>query len=186
MTITEKLMRIRSNFSLAIFCHCLIRRIKPEDIAAMDRVVIGEDGLYCIPRGKQVPAEAGSFYDVGFAGSPDFNLSRAGMEFAKMALRNFTLDSYEVLFDYCEQTNQLSRMQTQPWYEFARMVRHSLTHTQHWVFKRRKDLARLPVSWRGKTIEASMKGQELTCDFYDWWDACELWGEMYAFAETLS
>jgi len=185
MTITGQLVTIRSNFSLAIFCHCLIRRMKPEDITAANRVVIGEGGLYCIPRGKEVPAGAGSFYDVGFAGSPNFNLNRAAMEFAKMALRNFTLDSYEALFNYCKQTNQLSRMQVQPWYEFARMVRNSLTHTQHWRF-RRGDLVRLPVSWRGKTIEATMDGQELTADFYDWWDGCELWSEMYAFAETLS
>ena len=185
MTITGQLMTIRSNFSLAIFCHCLIRRMKPEDVATANRVVIGEDGLYCIPKGRGVPAEAGSFYDVGFGSSPDFNLDRATMEFAKMALRNFTLDSYEALFNYCEETNQLSRMQAQSWYEFARMVRNSLTHTQHWRFRKR-DLARLPVSWREKTIEASMDGQELTADFYDWWDGCELWGEMYTFAETLS
>jgi hypothetical protein len=184
MAITEHLKTIRSNFSLAIFCHCLIRRMKPEDVATANRVVIGEDGLYCIPRGKEVPVEAGSSYDVGFAGSPDFNLDRAAMEFAKMALRNFTLDSYEALFDYCKQTGQLSRMQSQPWYEFARMVRNSLTHTQHWRFRRR-DLTRLPVKWIDKVIEADMDGQELTADFYDWWDGCELWGEMYAFAETL-
>jgi len=65
------------------------------------------------------------------------------------------------------------------------MVRNSLTHTQHWKFVPR-DLKKLPVSWRGKTIEAHMQGQELSFDFYDSWDACELWAEMNTFAEGLT
>lgn len=184
MAITGQLKTIYSNFALGLLAHCLIRRIKPEDIATTDRVIIGEDGLYCVPSGKSVPLEAGKFYEMGFAGSPDFNLDRASMEFAKMLLRNLTIDSYEALFNYCEHTNQLVQMQMQSWYGFARMVRNSLTHTQHWRFHS-PDLARLPVTWRNKTIEASMNGHELSFDFYDWWDGCELWNEMYVFAETL-
>lgn len=59
--------------------------------------------------GKVVPDEAGDFYEVGLAGSPDFNLQRANMEFAKMLLRNLTLDSYEALFRYSKDTNQLAK-----------------------------------------------------------------------------
>jgi hypothetical protein len=184
MSITGQLKTIFSNFSFGLFAHCLIRRIKPEEITSKDRVIIGEDGLYCIPRGKDVPAAAGKFYEMGFAGSPDFKIERASMEFAKMLLRNLTTDSYEALFNYCEQTNQLHQMQAESWYKFARMIRNSLTHTQHWRFQSR-DLSRLPVTWRGKTIDTSMNGQELSFEFYDWWDGCELWHEMYAFAESL-
>ncbi len=184
MTITGQLKTIYSNFALGLFAYGLVRRLKPERVRATDRVIIGEDGLYCIPRGKAIPAEAGRFYEMGFAGSPDFNLDRAAMEFAKMLLRNLTIDSYEALFNYCEQSNQLAQMQAQSWYGFARMIRNSLTHTQHWRFTRR-DLMRLPVEWRGKIIEPSMNNEELSFDFYDWWDGCELWNEMYAFAETL-
>lgn len=64
------------------------------------------------------------------------------------------------------------------------MMRNSLTHTQVWHFNK-YDLDRLPVTWRDKKIEASMDGSEPTFEFFDWWDGCELWGEMYAFAGTL-
>lgn len=185
MTITAQFKTIISNFSLGLLSFCLFQRIKPQDFSAMNKVIVGEDGLYCVPKGKEVPAEAGNFYEVGYAGgSPDFNLRRANMEFAKMLLRNLTLDSYEALFQYCEDTKQLAKMQAQPWYRFARIVRNSLTHTQHWRFNSR-DLSQLPVTWKDKTIDASMDGQELSFDFYDWWDGCELYNEMLAFSETL-
>lgn len=184
MSITGQLKTIRGNFSLGLLSFCLLQRMRPKDFASMNRVIIGEDGLYCVPRGKEIPAEAGDFHEVGLAGSPDFNLQRANMEFAKMLLRNLTLDSYEALQRYCKDTNQLAQMRAQPWYSFARILRNSLTHTQHWRFNQR-DLSMLPVTWRAKTIEASMDRQELTFDFYDWWDGCELWDEILTCAETL-
>lgn len=184
MPITGQLKTVHSNFSFGLLSFCLLQRMKPQGFSSMNRVIIGEDGLYCVPRGKVVPDEAGDFYEVGLAGSPDFNLQRANMEFAKMLLRNLTLDSYEALFRYSKDTNQLAKMRTQPWYSFARIVRNSLTHTQHWRFNSR-DLSQLPVTWRNKTIDTSMDGQELTFDFYDWWDGCELWNEMLTFAVTL-
>lgn len=101
---------IRSNFSVGLFAHCRLRRLKLEDIAESDRVIVGEDGLYCIPRGKDIPEEVGDFYEVGFAGSPDFNVDRAAMEFAKMLLRNLTLDSFEAIKGYCVETEQLKKM----------------------------------------------------------------------------
>ena len=107
------------------------------------------------------------------------------MEFVKMLLRNFTLDNYEALLRYCRGTNQLSKLKTQSWFEFVRILRNSLTHTQTFKFNK-YDLSRLPVTWRNKKIEAGMDGQELSFDFYDWWDGCELWEEMFAFAKTLN
>jgi hypothetical protein len=185
MTIVRQLKTIYSNYAIGLFAHCIFRRLKPGDMVRANRVIVGEDGLYCIPRSKSVPSEAGDYYELTFAGSEELNLTRATLEFAKMLLRNLSIDSYEALFTYCERTDQLSRLQAQEWYGFARMVRNSLTHTQHWQFRPR-DFKRLPVTWKGKTIEASMDGQELTFEFYDWWDGCELWNEMVAFADKLS
>lgn len=182
--IVNRLKTIRSNFSVGLYSHCLLRRLKAEEVGTKDRVIIGEDGLYCAPQSKPVPPEAGKFYEVGFGGSPDFNVSRAAMEFAKMLLRNFTLDSFEAARAYCDETGQLAELKSQPWYEFTRMMRNSLTHTQRWHF-RKYDRDRLPVSWRGKVIDVSMEGTEPDFTFYDWWDGCELWEEMKAFAVTL-
>lgn len=183
-TLVERLKTIRSNFSIGLFSHCLLRRLRPENLSATDRAIVGEDGIYCIPPGRAVPPEAGHYYQTGFAGAPDFNIARAAMEFAKMLLRNFTLDTFEAVRAYCEETDQLSELRSQPWYEFTRMMRNSLTHTQRWHF-RKYDKDRLPVKWRDKVIDISMEGTEPTFTFYDWWDGCELWEEMNTFAKTL-
>lgn len=180
----SKLKTIRSNFSVGLYCYCLLRRLKPEEVSVRDRVIVGEDSLHCVPAGKNIPQQAGQFYEAGFAGSPDFNISHAAMEFAKMLLRNFTLDSFEAVKGYCEETGQFAQLRSQPWYEFTRMMRNSLTHAQRWHF-RDKDRRRVPVRWRDKIIDASMEGTEPPFDFYDWWDGCELWEEMNAFAAAL-
>src|SRR4051812_37410001 len=116
MAITDHLKIIHSNFSVGMFLHCQLRRLRPEDVAIADRVIVGEDGLYCVPRDKQIPPEAGDFYEVFFGGPAKWSIDKSAMEFAKMLLRNLTLDSYEVLFSYCEQTGQLNKMQAENWY----------------------------------------------------------------------
>lgn len=183
-SLKNALVMIRNNFSTGLYAHCLLRRLTPERVATGDRVIVGEEGLYCIPHGKEIPSEAGDYYEVGFAGSPSFDLERATMEFAKMLLRNLTLDSFEAAKKYCHETGQFDQLHAQPWYQFARMMRNSLTHTQRWHFNR-YDRRRLPVTWRDKTIELSMEGKEPDFNFYDWWDGCELWEEICAFAESL-
>ena len=130
-TILNKLKVIRSNFSIGLFSFCLIQRLKPEDLLTVNRCIVGEDGLYCVPQNKQIPEEAGNFYEVGFAGSKNFNISKAAMELAKMLLRNFTLDSFEAIKSYCDETGQLDVLHRQSWYQFTRMIRNSLTHTQY-------------------------------------------------------
>jgi len=182
--VCRTLKTICSNFSTGLICHGLLQTLTSEVIKS-NRVILKEDGLYIVRSGQSLQmAPNESFYEVQCGGPAKWNINHAALEFAKMLLRNFTIDSYEALFAYCESTGQLPPMQAQPWYQFARMVRNSLTHTQHWKF-RQGNLSKLPVSWHGKTINASMDGKMLDFDFYDWYDGCELWSEMYQFAETL-
>lgn len=112
-------------------------------------------------------------------------LSLLAGEFSKMLVRVVTLDSYEQLYDYSESTGQLDALQAQDWYMFLRLVRHALTHDQHWGFRER-DLAKLPVTWRGRTIEVDMDGKDVLMEFYGHFEMIELLEDMYAFAETLA
>ena len=181
--ILGKLRTVRTNFCGALLVSCLIRRMSREEISTKGRVIVGEDGFYCVPHGKDIPAEAGDYYELALGGT-EKGRQHAALEVAKMALRNLTQDSYEALFDYCETTRQLAQMQSQPWYQFARVMRHSLTHTQYFKFHPRVRSI-LPVTWSGKTIEPSMDGQEVPFTFFDWHDGLELFEEMYSFAKTL-
>ena len=164
---------------------CLIRRVSAEELSkAAGQLIVGEDGFYCIGHDAQVPEEAGDFYEISIGGSTAAR-ERAAMEVAKMALRNLTSDTYEAVFDYCESSGQLTAMQAQGWYQFARVMRNSLTHTQEFRF-RPQVLKILPVTWKGRTIEASMGGTEVPFTFYDWYVGLELFDEISSFAGTLS
>jgi hypothetical protein len=190
MALTNTLATIRNNVSIGMFTSCVLQRMKPEDIVAANIAIIGEDGFHCVPRGKQPPPSAGQYYVVDFGGAGTgtlphpWNVNRATIEFSKMLLRNFTLDSFEAVRAYCMKEHRNDDLWKQPWYQFARMMRNSLTHTQRFDF-RPPELKRLPVTWRDKAITAEMNGQEPGFEFFDWWDGCELWQEMYVFAKAI-
>ena len=184
-SILNHLVGIRSNFAFGLQFWGLLRNSQTADIVKLHRVMVKTDGIYAIPPGKSMHIPEGEqFYALELAGptQPDFN--HAAMEFVKMQLRTFTTESFEKLKGYCDSTDQMEPMQKQPWYQFARMVRNCLKHSQYWKFNK-YDLSILPVAWHGKTIEAGMNGKEMTWEFYDPFDALELWDEMYDFGKTL-
>ncbi len=111
-------------------------------------------------------------------------MDRSILEASKMLLRNLTLDGYESVYNYCDETGQLAQLQSQDWYQFYRLIRHCLTHTQKWKFPDRVK-KKLPVTWQGRTINASDEGTEPTFEFFDWYAGLELFNEMRDFARTL-
>lgn len=129
MTLCQHLETIRSTFSVGLVCHGLLRTLEPEAINS-NRIVLKEDGLFVVKPDQtlQIPPNE-SFYEVELGGPAKWNIDHAALELAKMLLRNLTIDSYEAAYNYCEASGQLTAMQAQPWYQFARLVRHSLTHT---------------------------------------------------------
>lgn len=184
-TICEELIVIRSNYATGLTLFGLLMTLG-KDTINRNRIILKEDGLSIVQPGQILkinPHE--SCYEVSFGGTEKWNIKHAATEFSKMLLRNITNDSFETLKEYCEETNQSPRMQGQAWYDFARLVRNALTHNQHWLLCRPHDKVILPLTWRGKTIETSMDGKELTFDFYDWYDGAALWDDTFEFAKSL-
>ena len=180
-----KLRTIRVNFAGTLMASCLIRRQSSESLtAAAGRLIVGEDGFYCVGHDAEVPSEAGDYYEISVGGSESAR-DRTAMEVAKMGLRNLTSDAYEATFDHCERTGQLEAMQSEPWYQFARVIRNSLTHTQEFRF-RPSVLKNLPTTWRGREISASMDGSEVPFTFFDWHVALELFDDIYEFSGRVS
>ena len=133
-TLQGKLRTIRVNFASALMASCLVRRKTHETLtSAAGRLIVGEDGFYCVGHDAAIPQEAGDYYEIHIGGS-DIARDRAAMEVAKMGLRNLTSDAYEATFEYCEASGLLPQMQAQDWYQFARVIRNSLTHTQQFRF----------------------------------------------------
>ena len=180
-----KLRTVRTNFAMILMAGCLIRRVdRGEMEKVVGRVIVGEDGFYCVGHDAELPDTVGDFYEINLSGA-ETGRDHMALEASKMALRNLTQDTYEAVFDYCEQTRQLPHMQDQSWYQFARVMRNSVTHTQHFKF-RESVIKVLPISWRGKTIELGMDGREVSFSFYDWHDGLELFDEIYQFCEGLT
>lgn len=180
------LQTMRANFSTGLFCWGLIKNPNTQAMVTSNEVFILSDRIVALrPGDSRKVVQGRPSYPVTLAapGSPpDFeHISR---EFSKMLLRNFTLDCFEAVRDYAKTSGQLPLMRSQSWYHFARLVRNALTHDQCWNFKS-DDLLLLPVTWNGKTIEASLQGQEVKGTVYNWFDACLLYSAMFDFGKTL-
>jgi hypothetical protein len=104
-------------------------------------------------------------------------------EFTKMLLRALVKESFELIKGYCNVSKQTSSFTSQPWYQFARMIRNCLSHNFRFEFKK-YDKGLLPVSWKGKTITAAMDRSYLELSFLGYVEAWELFSEMNSFAET--
>lgn len=180
------LLTVRSNFSIGLFLYCVVRRMKKDEVKLQNRVLVAEDGIYCVPFDKPPPSDltGQQNYEVGFGGSGDFNIRNFSDQFALMLLRNISVESFEAVRSYCSDTGQFDQMKQQSWYQFARLVRHSFAHDYHWNF-RKQDFKHLPTTWRRRTLDISMQGQRHMGSHYDWFDACELWEEIKDFASSL-
>jgi hypothetical protein len=148
--------------------------------------VVKADGIYAIRPGKSIYIPEGeSVYTLEFGGPKKKNFEHAYIEFVKMHLRVFVLETFEKLKAQCDTIGQVGAFKACGWYQFARMVRNALTHDQSWHFSK-YDKSVLPVSWNGKIIELTMNNTGMTWDFFDPYDALELWDEMYEFAKSIS
>ena len=59
----------------------------------------------------------------------DADRTVATKEFMNMLLRILIKESFELLKNHCAETGQAPLLKGQPWYDFARIIRNSLSHT---------------------------------------------------------
>jgi hypothetical protein len=105
-------------------------------------------------------------------------------EFFAMLLRVFIKESFEVIKDYCKNTNQETLLKQQKWYHFSRIIRNALSH--NFVIELRDSEKKLlPIVWRGRSITDVMNGQPLNTSLLSIEDALELYKEMRTFVDTL-
>jgi hypothetical protein len=97
-------------------------------------------------------------------------------EFLTSQIRALIKESFELIKDYCDDTNQSASFKAETWYQFARMIRNCLSHNFRFEFNK-YDKTLLPISWKDRTIELSMDGQHLKLDFFGYVEAWELFSE---------
>jgi hypothetical protein len=103
-------------------------------------------------------------------------------EFVKMGLRAFIKESFELIKNYTDLTNQSQKFQNQKWFHFARIIRNCLSHNFYFKFNT-KDKKILPVSFKNKIITIDMDNTPLTKSLLSPVDAWDLFNEMKLFIE---
>ncbi|MBW4472339.1 MAG: hypothetical protein KME45_18335 [Stenomitos rutilans HA7619-LM2] len=104
-------------------------------------------------------------------------------EFFKMLLRSLLKESFEVIKEYCTNSNQLPLFRKQDWYHFARFVRNCLSHN-FLIEYRDFDKKLLPVSWKGRSFTLCMNGKPIDASFLTIDHALELYKDMRGFVEN--
>lgn len=102
-------------------------------------------------------------------------------EFLTMLLRAIIKESFELIKDYSDETNQSALFKGQPWFQFARIIRNCISHNFQFEFTP-YDKGLLPVAWKGKTITLALDGQPLPLSLFGYVEAWELFSEFKAFA----
>lgn len=182
-----RLETIRGNYTLGLLFCGLLRNPKTRSTITLNRVFLTQARTWVFFPEQPISLPPNEKHYELRIGGPD---DQSGMDhmidqFSTMLLRNLILDTFEVIRDYCKATGQLQLMRSQPWYQFARLLRNAVTHDQCWIFKD-YDRSILPACWRGKCIEVGMEGQEVKTAFFGWFDGCELFLEMFTFAKDLA
>ncbi len=78
-------------------------------------------------------------------------------EFNKMLMRTTIKESFEHIKEYCQDTNQFPLLKSEPWYEFARIIRNFLSHNCRFIFNK-YDRERLPIKWKDFEITEDLHG----------------------------
>ena len=101
-------------------------------------------------------------------------------EFLTSQIRALIKESFELIKNYCNETNQVSTFKAEPWYQFARMIRNCLSHNFRFEFNK-YDNSLLPVSWKNRTIDSTMNDKHLELIFFGYVETWELFTEYQDF-----
>lgn len=104
-------------------------------------------------------------------------------EFLTSQIRALIKESFELIKDYCEGTNQNPSFKAEPWYQYARIIRNCLSHNFRFEFNRH-DKTFLPVAWKNRTIDSTMDGKNLKLEFFGYVETWELFIEYQGFVSN--
>ncbi len=97
-------------------------------------------------------------------------------EFTKSQIRIPVKESFEIIKNYCYETNQISKFRAESWYHFIRMIRNCLSHNCKFEFSE-YDKRFIPVSWNNRIINSEMDGKCLELEFFGYVETWELFSE---------
>jgi hypothetical protein len=133
------------------------------------------------PPGERVGIEGETAFSV-FSNPGSLNIVKGNFVFIlRSALARF---GYEAILLYCKTTGHQPLMKTEPWCDYARVVRNTVSHGTHTVLNQWPDEWQAPkpgkkpkkshvrktsVVWRHRTINETEVGKEIEFTLYDAW-----------------
>ena len=106
-------------------------------------------------------------------------------DFVLIAFRTLIVNSYELIKAYCERTGQMALLTAQPWYQFFRTVRNTISHDLHFDIPRRKDGSFIESEWNGRKITAALDATAMPIAFLGYDGMYEMYLELEQFARTI-
>src|SRR3989338_1622765 len=106
-------------------------------------------------------------------------------EFEKSLKRSLLGEAHEIICWYCEETKQHLLYESQPWYQFARIIRNSVSHKQGGTLHpwpstlSKKGITQ--VCWRTRSLDISLVGKEI---LFTHQEALQLFSDIMDFAKT--
>lgn len=85
-------------------------------------------------------------------------------EFQKMLRRSVVAESFEVLGLYCRESAQTDKLHDLTWYQFARILRNTVSHKRGELINWPPELEKKGISsvtWRHRTLDSNMVGKPL-------------------------
>ena len=101
--------------------------------------------------------------------------------FLIMLMCSLVKDTFELVKHHAETRGLANDLKAQVWYHFARLARNCIGHNFILEFKER-DLALLPLTWRGCTLTVAMNGQPLALELFGYAQAWQLFLDMRQYA----
>ncbi|RBP72700.1 hypothetical protein DET47_1325 [Shewanella putrefaciens] len=105
-------------------------------------------------------------------------------EFLKSSFRNLITVSWELVWKYCRATQQDAKLTNQPWYQFFRIIRNSLSHDFTFNVPKDKSGEFISATWRDCTITGVDHGKLIPLSFLGWDGLWELYLDFHAFVEN--
>lgn len=125
------------------------------------------------------------FYEIALLMREDEKKAAFTANFIQLLIRTLVRDSFDLLVQYCDGSNQAAHLKKQDWYNFARLVRDAIARGFRFEFNSFDRGLNMPVVWKDRKITGGHHGQPLELDFFGMFEAWTMFMEIKAFAARL-
>jgi hypothetical protein len=103
-------------------------------------------------------------------------------QFVKMLVRALIKESFEAVEEYCRESGQSEILESQDWYEYARIIHDCIANNCRFNFTAH-DISLLPLTWKEHTLTHEAEGQLLELVEFAYVETWELFQEFQEFVE---